>query len=136
MFQAKLIRKVSLMAAAAAGISLLAGAASAQMFEQPRQFKARDGAGLAVFMRSLQGTTTSATTSGGDSTLLVCGGSGGQSTATANSSCIILNNSDASALGIGQDSDGDQGADANTESTTTTTTADEVNNILSTQTTK
>jgi len=135
MFQAQLIRKASLMAAAAAGISLIASTASAQMFEQPRQFKARDGAGLAVFMRSLQGTTTSATTAGGDSTILVCGGSGGQSTATANSSCIILNNSDASAL-IGQESDGDQGADANSESTTTTTTADEVSNILNTQTTQ
>jgi hypothetical protein len=134
MFQAKLIRKASLMAAAAAGISLLAGAASAQMFEQPRSFKARDGAGLAVFMRSLQGTTTSAT-AGGDSTILVCGGSGGQSTATANSSCLILNNSDASAL-IGQESNGDQNADATSESTTTTTTADEVSNILNSQTTK
>ncbi len=135
MFQAKLIRKASLVAAAAAGLSLLAGTASAQMFEQPRQFKARDGAGLAVFMRSLQGTSASST-AGGDSTVLVCGGSGGQSTATANSSCIILNNSDASSLGIGQASDGDQGADANTESTTTTTTADEVSNILNTQTTQ
>lgn len=134
MFQAHLIRKASLMAAAAAGISLIAGAASAQMFEQPRQFKQRDGAGLAVFMRSLQGTNTSAT-AGGDSTILVCGGSGGQSTATANSSCIILNNSDASAL-IGQESDGDQDADANSESTATTTTADEVNNILNSQTTQ
>lgn len=134
MFQAKLIRKASLMAAAAAGISLIAGAASAQMFEQPRQFKARDGAGLAVFMRSLQGTNTSAT-AGGDSTILVCGGSGGQSTATANSSCLILNNSDASAL-IGQESNGDQDADATSESTTTTTTADEVSNILNSETTK
>ncbi len=134
MFQAQFIRKASLMAAAAAGIGLIASTASAQMFEQPRQFKQRDGAGLAVFMRSLSGTNTSAT-AGGDSTILVCGGSGGQSTATANSSCIILNNSDASAL-IGQESDGDQGADANTESTTTTTTADEVNNILNSQTTK
>lgn len=135
MFQAKFIRKASLMAAAAAGISLIAGAASAQMFEQPRQFKARDGAGLAVFMRSLQGTSANST-AGGDSTVLVCGGSGGQSTSTANSSCIILNNSDASSLGIGQDSDGNQDADASTESTTTTTTADEVNNILNSQTTK
>lgn len=132
MFQAKLIRKASVMAAVAAGISLFAGAASAQMFEQPRQFKSRDGAGLAVFMRSLQ-TPTASAVAGGDSTLLVCGGSGGQSTATANSSCIILNNSDASALGIGQDSDGDQDANASTESTTTTTTADEVSNILNPQ---
>lgn len=134
MFQAQLIRKASLMAAAAAGISLIASTASAQMFEQPRQFKARDGAGLAVFMRSLQGTNTNAAASG-DSTFLVCGGGGGQSTSTANSSCIILNNSDASAL-IGQESDGDLNADANSESTTTTTTADEVSNILNTQTTQ
>lgn len=133
MFQAQLIRKASLMAAAAAGISLIASTASAQMFEQPRQFKSRDGAGLAVFMRSLQGGTETTATAGGDSTILVCGGSGGQSTATANSSCIILNNSDASAL-IGQESDGDQNADANTESTTTTTTADEVSNILNSPT--
>ena len=135
MFQTKLIRKASLIAAAAAGISLVAGTASAQMFEQPRQFKARDGAGLAVFMRNLQGTPSNSVVGGGDSTFLVCGGSGGQSSATANSSCIILNNSDASSLGIGQDSDGNQDADATTESTTnnSTTTADEVSNILNTQ---
>ena len=136
MFQAQAIRKTGVMIAVAARISLFAGSVAAQMFEQPRQFKQRDGASMAVFLRSLQNSPSVTNTGSGDSTLLVCGGSGGTSTATANSSCIILNNSDASAL-IGQDAVGDQDANAESDSTTNTTnnstTADEVSNILNTK---
>ncbi|MPY73813.1 MAG: hypothetical protein GEU87_06110 [Alphaproteobacteria bacterium] len=131
MKQARLLRKFSFTAVVAAGACLVAGTAAAQMYEQPYSPQARDRAGLAVYMKNLKESRRSEVTAsgGGDATYLVCGGSGGQSTATANSSCVILNNSDAS-LGIGQGSDGDQGANASTNSTTNTTTADEVSNIL------
>jgi hypothetical protein len=101
------------------------------MYEKPYAPQARDRAGLAVYMKNLDESRRSSVTAsgGGDATYLVCGGSGGQSTATANSSCVILNNSDAH-LGVGQGSDGNQNANASTNSTTTTTTADEVSNIL------
>jgi hypothetical protein len=129
MKQARSLRIASLTVAAAAGVCLFADTAVAQLFEKPYAPQARDRAGLAVYMKNLQESRRNAASSelGGSATYLVCGGSGGQSTATANSSCIILNNSDAQ-LGIGQGSKGDQ--DANAATTTTTTTADEVSNIL------
>lgn len=131
MKQARSLRNAKLAIVVAAGACLLAGTAVAQMYEKPYSPQARDRAGLAVYMKNLEESRRSAVTSngGGDATYLVCGGSGGQSTATANSSCVILNNSDAS-LGIGQGSKGDQDADAATNTTTNTTTADEVSNIL------
>lgn len=129
MEQARTLRKISLLALAAAGVCLAAGTASAQMYKQPWTFQTTDRAGLAVYMKNLDSSKNSSATSGGDATYLVCGGSGGASTATANSSCIILNNSDAS-LGIGQGSEGSQDANSSTETHTTTTTADEVSNIL------
>lgn len=130
MKQTRSTRKTGLAVAVAAGACLLAGTAVAQMYEQPYAPQARDRAGLAVYMKNLKEqrrNETISSGSGGSATYLVCGGSGGQSTSTANSSCIILNNSDAQ-LGVGQGSDGDQNANASTE--TTTTTADEVSNIL------
>ena len=131
MKQARSLRIASLTVAAAAGACLLAGAAAAQMYEKPYAPQARDRAGLAVYMKNLKEARRNDVLSngGGDATYLVCGGSGGQSTATANSSCVILNNSDAQ-LGVGQGSKGDQDANAATNTTTTTTTADEVSNIL------
>lgn len=127
--------RAALFVTVATGAALLAGSAMAQMYEKPYGFAPRDRAGLAVYMKNLdesrkkQSTTTSDV---GSATYLVCGGGGGSASSTANSSCIILNNSDA-ALGIGQDSIGDQGAESNTE--TNTTTADEVANILNQTTT-
>lgn len=125
------LRTAGLTVAIAVGVSMTAGTAVAQMFEQPYSFQSRDRAGLAVYMKNLQESRSDNGTvaGGGDATYLVCGGPGGGATSTANSSCIILNNSDA-ALGIGQDSDGDQNSDSNVETTETTTTADEVSNIL------
>jgi hypothetical protein len=128
---ARALRTVSMAALIAAGSSLIAGSAIAQMYEKPYGFQARDRAGLAVYMKNLdeaRRNNTVTSTGGGAATYLVCGGGGG-ATSTANSSCIILNNSDA-ALGIGQDSQGDQDAGSNVETTSTTTTADEVSNIL------
>lgn len=133
---ANLGKRAGLLVTVATGASLLAGSALAQMYEKPYGFATRDRAGLAVYMKNLEESRkkkSSSTTGVGTATYLVCGGGGGSSaTSTANSSCIILNNSDA-ALGIGQDSAGDQDANAETESTTTT--ADEVSNILNQSTT-
>lgn len=129
MKQARTLRKVSLLALAVAGACLVAGTASAQMYKEPWAFQSTDRAGLAVYMKNLSASGNNSATSSGDATYLVCGGSGGTSTATANSSCIILNNSDAS-LGIGQGSKGNQDAASSTTTNSTTTTADQVSNIL------
>jgi hypothetical protein len=129
MNQARTLRRVSLMALAVAGVCLAAGTASAQMYKEPYTFQSTDRAGLAVYMKQLDSSKSNSTTGSGDATYLVCGGGSGGSTATANSSCIILNNSDAS-LGIGQGSKGGQSANSSTETNSTTTTADQVSNIL------
>lgn len=128
---ASIFHKAGLAALVAAGVSLFAGSAAAQMSEKPYSFQARDRAGLAVYMKNLDESrrNNSSATSTGAATYLVCGGGSGGSTSSANSSCIIINNSDA-ALGIGQDSQGNQDSNSNVETTTTTTTADEVSNIL------
>jgi hypothetical protein len=123
--------KASLAALVAAGVSLFAGSAAAQMSEKPYSFQARDRAGLAVYMKNLEESrnNNSSDSTTAAATYLVCGGGSGGSTSTANSSCIIINNSDA-ALGIGQDSAGSQDSNSNVETTSTTTTADQVSNIL------
>lgn len=76
-----------------------------------RQAENGDGGGSAII-----GTGSS------NVTQLICGsnsgeGAGASSNAQANSSCIILNNSDG-ALNIDQDSDGDQNADTSSVATT------------------
>lgn len=128
------------LAALGAACLLAPGGASAQMMEDAWNFKQRDRAGLAVvqkqvdegmFSRSSGSDEVSATAPPMTSTLLICGGDGGsQSSARANSSCIILNNATGD-LTIGQDALGDQSADATSE-TVSTTTADEVTQILET----
>ncbi|MCG8547502.1 MAG: hypothetical protein MJE12_25170 [Alphaproteobacteria bacterium] len=132
MKQNRCVRMACLATAAAAGMALLASTATAQMLNEPRQFKQRDAAGIAFSLRQLRNSQSVTAAPGGDSTILVCGGPGGGATSTANSSCIILNNSD-STLGIGQGSEGDQNSDSTIDTTTNTTTADEVSNILNQQ---
>lgn len=97
--------------------------ASAQMFEKPYAPPEQNRASLAVIMKQAESglysnkTTGTTTSSGGSSlTQLVCGAGTSQSSATANSSCIILNNSNG-AVTTGQDSTGNQTADANTTTT-------------------
>ena len=50
---ARTLRKASMLALIAAGTSLIAGSAIAQMYEKPYGFQARDRAGLAVYMKNL-----------------------------------------------------------------------------------
>lgn len=111
----------------------LAVDAAAQMYEQPWGFAGRSGGSMAIFMKQvdagmLDGNSGSgAAAVSGTTTYLVCGGEGSAG-ARGNSSCIILNNSDA-ALNIGQEAVGDQTAE-NTVTQTQNNGADEVSEIL------
>ncbi len=128
---ANIAHKASLAALVAACVSLAAGSAAAQMSQKPYSFQARDRAGLAVYMKNLDESRNSSSSSSAANpgTYLVCGGGSGGATSQANSSCVIINNSDA-ALGLGQDSQGNQDSGSSTNTTSNTTTADEVSNIL------
>lgn len=123
---------------AGAALAVLAGTlpAAAQMSEDPWQFKRRDRAGLAVVMKQAEaGAFSSATASAtagvaSETTVLMCGGGdGGTASATANSSCIILNNATGD-LSIGQDALGDQSA----RNTQTGSALDDVEDILASPT--
>ena len=107
-------------------------AAQAQMFEKPWSAPDQNRASLAVVMKQAESgmfTGTGSTSSSGSSSLtqLVCGGGGGTANATANSACVILNNSNGS-VNTGQDSTGDQTADSNTQ-TNTTNLSDALENL-------
>ena len=69
-------------------------------------------ASIAALIRDVEengrGSSSGIASGGGNVTQLVCGGEG-DATAKGNSSCIILNNADAS-IDLGQDSTGDQTA--------------------------
>src|SRR5690242_160751 len=69
-----------------------------------------DQSSMAIAMAQMNGDPTSSTA---PSQTLVCGGGTG-ATATANSTCIILNNSSGSTVGAGQDSNGSQTATSST----------------------
>lgn len=117
------------------------GVAQAQnaRFDQPYQFQQTNRSNTAVIMKQVESgllnprNNTATTSNAGldaSSTVLICGGSDGGgsgeqslSSATGNSSCVILNNS-TGAISIGQDAQGDQGATSNSSS------ADKVNEAL------
>ena len=90
---------------------------SAQMMESYR-FQGRDRASIAFGMRDVENPRPAIGASGaGSVTQLVCGSGEGGSTAagsTANSSCVILNNV-AGGVDVGQDSVGDQNANASAQ---------------------
>lgn len=92
----------------------------AQLESNAWKFKTQNRASIAALMQQVENadrarnaTTVSSGASGFDQ--LVCAGDAG-STATGNSTCIILNNSDG-AIQIGQDAPGSQNA-TSTEDTT------------------
>ncbi|MEM8790990.1 MAG: hypothetical protein AAGE80_05200 [Pseudomonadota bacterium] len=112
---------ISLLAAAASAVT--ATPAPAQMLDQPWQFNRSNRAQIAFSMRQTQGSSSSTgLVAPGDSTTIVCGG--GSATATANNTCIILNNATGEIL-ADQVSDGSQDATAVSE-TTTDSPADQV----------
>jgi hypothetical protein len=106
--------------------ALAGGSAKADdplMGKAPWSFTPQNRAAIAIAIKNIEDPGSGGSGAG----TIVCGGTGGASgqgatgsaaSATANSSCIILNNSDGAIVNSDQDSDGDQDAD----STTTTQT--------------
>lgn len=99
---------------------------------QSWQFKGQNRASIAALIRDVEkngnGTAVSAVPVGGY-TNLVCG-KDGQSSAAANTTCVILNNSTGT-IDVGQDSEGNQTATNHTE--TTQSVADSVLETLAGQ---
>jgi len=110
-------------------VGLLAQGAAAQMFEKPYNSPSRDRAGLAIVMKQVdsgmfgRSVSSTGTSAGGVSQVLLCGGPDGGSTATSNSSCIILGDGATGMINLGQDSAGNQDAQA-TQNQTTNNNAD------------
>ena len=92
--------------------------ANAQMNNEAWGFKQQNRASIAALMQQVENSDSGravASTGLAGYDQLVCG-SDGASSATGNSTCIIMNNSDG-AIQIGQDAQGDQDA-VNTETST------------------
>ncbi len=113
-------RNIAAALAATAAIGAIAAPAGAQMFEGAYQNNNRDGLSSAVVMKQVdeglfsqqQPVVSGGSSGGGD--ILLCGSDESQSSATANSSCIIIGDGATAIIDMGQDSLGDQ--DANAES--------------------
>lgn len=121
----------------ALGVSIMVPAiAQAQMVEKPWSFSQQNRASIAALMRNVekgnQGGSVSASGGTGSIVNLVCG-AGNDTAATADSSCIILNNSDAN-IDILQNSTGDQSAstedNVNVDETVVGTNAGNVDDVL------
>jgi hypothetical protein len=139
--------KFRLIASAFAASAALAGSANADdplMGKGPWNFTPQNRAAIAIAIKNIEDPASGGSGAG----TIVCGGTGGASgqgatgsaaSATANSSCIIINNSDGAIVDSDQDSDGDQDADSTTTTQTNNAAAkkkpgggsiDDVANIL------
>ena len=121
--------------AAMAGSAVASSSAQSQQYSEPWRFSPQNRAQLAVTMKQLkdaknQNATLSASPGTASLTTIVCGG--GSATATANNTCIILNNA-TGAITTDQDALGDQQASNSTETNTVNSgsDADEVLKALS-----
>lgn len=114
------------------GLALInAAAAHAQVNNQPWGFATQNRASIAALMKQTddQNKNRTATTvaAPGSYDQLVCGGDG-ESSARANATCIIMNNSDG-VIHIGQDANGNQSA---TNGTNTANSNDDTDSPLTT----
>lgn len=100
-------------------IAPVAALAQPGLNNEPWSAQAYDQSTMAIAMAQMNGQDPSSST---PSQTLVCGGGTGTSSATANSTCIILNNSTGSTVGTGQTSDGSQTATSTTQTKTVTNT--------------
>ena len=114
-------RNIAAAVAVTTAIGALAAPAGAQMFERAYSNNQRDGLSSAVVMKQVdeglfqqQQPLVSGGGGGGTGDVLLCGSDDHQSSATANSSCIIIGDGATAIIDLGQDSLGDQ--DANAES--------------------
>jgi hypothetical protein len=121
------MKSFRLIACALVGATVLAGGSAKAddplMGKAPWNFTPQNRAAIAIAIKNIEDPASGGSGAG----TIVCGGTGGASgqgatgsaaSATANSSCIIINNSDGAIVDSDQDSEGDQDAD----STTTTQT--------------
>jgi hypothetical protein len=131
----------------AVGVVAVAGVAHADALggKEPWDFTPQNRAAIAVAIKNIEdpgsagGSGAGTIVCGGTSGASGDGGTGSASQATANSACIIINNSDGAIVQTDQDSYGDQGAGAETSATSNNLTGgkksggsiDEVANILS-----
>ena len=120
-------RSLVCIALVAAGLVPAISMAQPGQNSEPWSAQPADRAGLAVALKQADGGFPSANGSGGSTTQLVCGGGTGTASATANSTCIILNNSTGE-IDVGQGSRGDQTA---TSSESTSTVAGKHNSLSS-----
>lgn len=102
-------------------IGAFAAPAGAQMFEGAYQNNSRDGLSSAVIMKQVDEGLFSpqqpvVSSGGGGGDVLLCGSDESQSSATANSSCIIIGDGATAIIDMGQDSDGNQDANAQSNS--------------------
>jgi len=111
--------------------------------KEPWNFQPQNRAGIAATIKAVEDGGNGSGGSGGGTTI-VCGGTSGASgqgatgsgaSSAANTSCIIVNNSDGSVINVDQESQGDQNSDAETNSSTTNNkgssgSIDEVASIL------
>lgn len=113
-------RNIAAAAVVTTAIGALAAPAGAPMFERAYSNNSRDGLSSAVVMKQVdeglfqQQQPIVSGGSGGTGDVLLCGSDDHQSAATANSSCIIIGDGATAIIDLGQDSLGDQ--DANAES--------------------
>ncbi len=95
----------------------LAAPANAQISNNPWGFQPQNRASVAALIRQVEkGQDSNAALTqfaAPSATNLVCG-SDGKASASGNTTCVILNNSDGS-INIGQDADGDQTATSSTD---------------------
>ncbi len=106
----------------AAALMLIGAQTKAETLNNtPWGFSNQNRASIAALMKQAEDSNSRGATAaqvGGDVTNLVCGNGANSSTATGNSACIIMNNSNGD-ISTGQDSTGDQTAE-NTSTDTTT----------------
>lgn len=100
----------------AGNIMALAMPAQAQMRSDPWGFQTQNRASIAALIRQVEGGPQPVATT--SITSLVCAGDGGSS-ASGNSTCVILNNAMGD-LRVGQEANGNQTASSETEQVTQT----------------
>ena len=94
--------------AVAAGLFFGSRVANAQQYNQAWGFTTQNRASIAALMQQVEGNGANTAAAQGGFDTLVCGGDGASS-ATGNSTCIILNNATGN-VEIGQDTEGNQDA--------------------------
>jgi len=101
--------------ASIAAVTLEVTAAHAQMASQPWGFQPQNRASIAALIKQAEDNNRTNVGATPSVTNLVCG-SDGKSSASGNSTCVILNNA-AGEINVGQDSEGSQNANSSTSET-------------------